>query len=1276
MMSKILIQSFVLFIVILIKCHIVDSSCVFNGYCGDCHNCIVEESPIPCAVNIKPMTLNTTSMDAMKPFLPELFKGQLDPKFCCNDEQVSKLFKQMALPKGLTSRCPSCTYNFIRTFLYMTCSPNQSDFIKVTKTEKAETDPKKEMVAEITYYMTDRYATAFYNSCANVQSPLTGGSIMTLMCMPYGDHCTPTLLLKTMGKHDSHGISNSPFQINFDLKSNSVGMSSMDAPTVSCADPPISYMNQSCSCTDCPIKCKPKPYPKPEEPWIVWGMDGMWFCMGVIYYILAAVIIGIFTFYYFKRNSGRVLLVPVVSEDDIRTDDINDTNSSLCKRLSQSLLNYGLKFDGFIRKCFKNYGLFCSQKPYVYILPVIGIALSVGLSVGVVTHFSAMTDPVNLWSAPDSRARLEKNFYDQNFNPFYRIQQLIIYPKNDTPIIHIDPYNTSIIHTFGPAFDKEFLLQVLDLQKNITNIKVSLDGMDVHLEDLCFAPMKNNKCAVQTPLGYFQSNASQLNKTLNNNNYLDHFIYCLDNPYSQNDDKFNISCAGSYGGPMLPNVVFGDFDRNNYIGAKSVVITIMLNNNVNKSDNLRALLWEQKYLNLMKKYKNSNLKISYYSERSIEDEIDRQSKSSLVTIAISYIVMFIYISISLGRFTSFRRLFIDSKMILGLSGVAIVLLSVTASIGILSFAGIKSTLIIVEVIPFLVLAVGVDNIFILVQNFQRQQFADDFPIQERFGCVMESVAPSILLATIAESSCFFLGGLTSMPAVKVFALNAGLALLMAFILQMIVFVPLLVLDTYRQLENRYELLCCLKYKKDRNSQNTTDQRGLLFRFFEDIYSPFLMKDYVRLPVVILFLGWLCTSIAVLNKLEIGLNQDLSMPSDSYVLSYFKAQTNSLRVGPPVYFVVKSGFDYPRRQQLVCNIAGCSANSLTAIINEASKQPNETFIASPTNSWIDDYISWSGNGQCCRVRSNDTFCNSTITSDPDCKPCAIITDNEIKAEDFYKHYINDFLNDIPNSMCPKGGGPAYHSAVNLEYNNNDTEILGIRASSFSSYHTVMRTSHDFIYALKNARILAQSLTNSINSDNNITDTYVEVFPYSIFYVFYEQYLTIWMDTIKNLVITLSAIFVVTLIFLGFDVISALIVIATITAIIINLMGMMFWWNISLNAVSLVNLVTAVGISVEFCSHITRGYAMSNAVTRVQRVEESLAQMGSSVLSGITLTKFWGIIVLGFASSKIFQIFYFRMYLGIVLIGALHGLIFLPVILSLIGSNLRHKTLNNG
>lgn len=39
--------------------------------------------------------------------------------------------------------------------------------------------------------------------------------------------------------------------------------------------------------------------------------------------------------------------------------------------------------------------------------------------------------------------------------------------------------------------------------------------------------------------------------------------------------------------------------------------------------------------------------------------------------------------------------------------------------------------------------------------------------------------------------------------------------------------------------------------------------------------------------MIIFFGWICSSIAVVPHIEIGLDQELSMPEDSFVLKYFK-----------------------------------------------------------------------------------------------------------------------------------------------------------------------------------------------------------------------------------------------------------------------------------------------------------------------------------------------------------------------------------------------------
>lgn len=197
--------------------------------------------------------------------------------------------------------------------------------------------------------------------------------------------------------------------------------------------------------------------------------------------------------------------------------------------------------------------------------------------------------------------------------------------------------------------------------------------------------------------------------------------------------------------------------------------------------------------------------------------------------AISYAVMFLYASVALGRFTSwkFRRLVVESKFSLGICGILIVIFSVSASVGLFSLTGRKTTLIIAEVIPFLVLAVGVDNIFILCHEFDRRRRAVELQnaqhasgdghddgdvdgdddgmdtcgsgesIQESAAKTLGKMGPSILLSSLSETIAFGLGTLVSMPAVSSFAIVASTAVFVDFLLQVTCFVSCMVLDARR-----------------------------------------------------------------------------------------------------------------------------------------------------------------------------------------------------------------------------------------------------------------------------------------------------------------------------------------------------------------------------------------------------------------------------------------------------------------------------------------------
>ncbi|CAG2067176.1 unnamed protein product, partial [Timema podura] len=90
--------------------------------------------------------------------------------------------------------------------------------------------------------------------------------------------------------------------------------------------------------------------------------------------------------------------------------------------------------------------------------------------------------------------------------------------------------------------------------------------------------------------------------------------------------------------------------------------------------------------------------VAFTTERSIEDELDRESQSDVSTILVSYVIMFAYIAIALGQLRTCSRLLIDSKVTLGLGGVLIVLASVVCSVGFFGFLGVPATLIIIEVL--------------------------------------------------------------------------------------------------------------------------------------------------------------------------------------------------------------------------------------------------------------------------------------------------------------------------------------------------------------------------------------------------------------------------------------------------------------------------------------------------------------------------------------------------------------------------------------------------
>ncbi|XP_055993909.1 NPC intracellular cholesterol transporter 1 isoform X2 [Sorex fumeus] len=1229
-------------------------ACVWYGECGIASG----DKRYNCEYSGPPKPLPKDGYDLVQELCPGFFFN--DVSLCCDVRQLQTLKENLQLPLQFLSRCPSCFYNLMNLFCELTCSPRQSQFLNVTATGDyvdPVTNQTKTNVIELQYYIGESFANAMYNACRDVEAPSSNDKALGLLCGKEAEACNATNWIEYMFNKDN---GQAPFTITPVFSDLSIhGMEPMNNATKGC-DQPVDEVTAPCSCQDCSVVCGPKPQPPPmPPPWRILGLDAMYVIMWITYMAFLLVFFGaFFAVWCYRKRYFVSEYTPIDSNIAFSVNASDKGEASCCDPL-------GAAFEGCLKQLFTQWGSFCVRNPGVVLffsLAFIG-ACSSGLVFVRIT-----TNPVELWSAPSSQARQEKQYFDTHFGPFFRTEQLIIRAPN-TKTHTYEPYPSGSDVPFGPPLDKEILHQVLELQTAIENITATYNNKTVTLQDICLTPLSpyNRNCTILSVLNYFQNSHAMLDRKIEDDFYVyadyhTHFLYCVRAPASLNDTSvLHDPCLGTFGGPVFPWLVLGGYDDQNYNNATALVMTFPVNNYYNDTEKLRRTeAWEREFINFVRNYKHPNLTISFTAERSIEDELNRESQSDVYTVVISYAIMFLYISIALGHIKSCRRLLVDSKISLGIAGILIVLSSVACSLGIFSFLGIPLTLIVIEVIPFLVLAVGVDNIFILVQTYQRDERLQGESLDQQLGRVLGEVAPSMFLSSFSETVAFFLGALSVMPAVHTFSLFAGMAVFIDFLLQISCFVSLLGLDIKRQEKGRLDILCCTSIADD-DGTSVQASESFLFRFFRKSYAPFLLKDWMRPIVIAVFVGILSFSVAVLNKVEIGLDQALSMPDDSYVVDYFKSLSQYLHAGPPVYFVVQEGHNYTslKGQNMVCGGMGCDNDSLVQQIFNAAQMDNYTRIGFAPSSWIDDYFDWiKPQSSCCRVYNNtEQFCNASVV-DPACLRCRPLTQEgkqRPQGGDFMR-FLPMFLSDNPNPKCGKGGHAAYGSAVNIL--GNDTSV---GATYFMTYHTVLQTSADFIDAMTKARLIAANITRTMG----LEESHYRVFPYSVFYVFYEQYLTIVDDTIFNLSVSLGAIFLVTMVLLGCELWAAVIMCSTIAMILINMFGVMWLWGISLNAVSLVNLVMSCGISVEFCSHITRAFTVSARGSRVERAEEALSHMGSSVFSGITLTKFGGIVVLAFAKSQIFQIFYFRMYLAMVLLGATHGLIFLPVLLSYIG-----------
>ena len=87
----------------------------------------------------------------------------------------------------------------------------------------------------------------------------------------------------------------------------------------------------------------------------------------------------------------------------------------------------------------------------------------------------------------------------------------------------------------------------------------------------------------------------------------------------------------------------------------------------------------------------------------------------------------------------------------------------------------------VQILPFLILSLGIDDTFVIVGTYQKTDHA--LSVEERISQTLETAGSSILLTSATDFCAFIMGLYTQLPAIRAFAVYAAVSVMSDFFFQ-------------------------------------------------------------------------------------------------------------------------------------------------------------------------------------------------------------------------------------------------------------------------------------------------------------------------------------------------------------------------------------------------------------------------------------------------------------------------------------------------------------
>eukprot|EP00736_Rhodelphis_marinus_P009696 Rmarinus@m.1336 len=723
-----------------------------------------------------------------------------------------------------------------------------------------------------------------------------------------------------------------------------------------------------------------------------------------------------------------------------------------------------------------------------------------------------------------------------------------------------------------------------------------------------------------------------------------------------------------------------------------------------------------------------------FSSKSLNDAVSEYSQASALRMIFGFVLMALYAMFTLqstvivptgvmpvttdpenndkpvaiqGRLC-FKK---DSRACVGIFGILIVMIAVLGAQGLAALIGIEFNATTTQVLPFLLLGLGVDDMFIVTRLFQydRSIYASD---EAAAGTLMANVGPSITLTSVTNAFSFFIATLIPIPLVRSFALQAGMSISLTYVGVLLTLPACLTLEASWSHDRAERAVAngqgafVIPFLRARNvpeknpKVNPWDRESgvarYMVRYLHRWHIPFVTNNACMLLVLLSSFTVVGISIWRYSVIEMGIFPRDVLPKGT------------------------EDYDFVAMNDKYFNFFGCSL--VTEDIDYGMMQPHmwdTYFRAVETNHavqdviWLEGFYSWA---RPCFAQSPygvegvsepyPWYDEDTNTYDYDilqqycpeeyfnskchpnhpstrgmCGPMVGCVAYPPEEQSSFAGVLDDMEHVLPLAMDPSNLTACVDLWIKLDkqqlaYNH------GLQRDD--SYNLIAPIEISFMRFFEGGLNEATEFVDVIHDVRDVCDVHkdagLDIFPVGVPFVLWEQYITIRELLAQCIGLALCAGFIAGAVFftvssetqsnptprdrlmrMGRGCVYSFIMCVSTLKVVVEVAGFMEIADLKLSAIPGVSLIMTTGFSVEFSAHLIVAFANTKG-TQTERLVAALDHLFVPTLDGASST-FCGIVMMSTSQFTYVRKYYFVLYLLILLWGLVTGLFFTPVVLLL-------------